>query len=599
MGGGDGRVIALIDMDCFYVQVEQRLQPHLWGKPVIVAQYGNVRGGGVLAVSYEARPFGIRRGGMFAEQAKALCPDVNICYVPCGEHSDKADLGRYREASREVFDVIIGFDSRIVVERASVDEAYLDLTELVDYIIDSDTPSLKYSISLEMFPTTHVADGRDVNNNEETEWKYDREENLRHWITEACTQRGHLAILERFLCSFFFQIDACLVDFLERIIMIAKLVCSRHKPGQQTVIPDNYIPEIFRSTRIPSVRNLGGKLGHAIMNAFSIETMSELSEISMQRLCERFSAQAKWIYEICRGLDDEPVRARDKQTSIAVSKNFPGSSALTSTSEIQVWLQGLVKELVKRLVDDQAKNERTACTFHVGCTNNSLSEGTTMGKSCPIVSYAPDALYNAAWAILRHNNKSTDPDTWDPRIVNISLSATRFRDGIDQSSKRITEWINQKSEQLMAGNESEPASQSRIPDAHNDVPKPNASSRDSASVSGVQNTAHATHQVEVDQAQQVADPGSDDDNADYSTDAFLPNRFQEIPPDLLADMPEDIKTELSMYYHQKTVQQRSHPKTPQPKKNQRRSSKKRITSTSATAEPVNKKKISDFFKKSS
>uniref|UniRef100_A0A183UZY7 DNA polymerase eta n=1 Tax=Toxocara canis TaxID=6265 RepID=A0A183UZY7_TOXCA len=554
MGGGDGRVIALIDMDCFYVQVEQRLQPHLWGKPVIVAQYGNVRGGGVLAVSYEARPFGIRRGGMFAEQAKALCPDVNICYVPCGEHSDKADLGRYREASREVFDVIIGFDSRIVVERASVDEAYLDLTELVDYIIDSDTPSLKYSISLEMFPTTHVADGRDVNNNEETEWKYDREENLPVGAEIVERIRAEIKEKTQFRCSAGIGSNK----------MIAKLVCSRHKPGQQTVIPDNYIPEIFRSTRIPSVRNLGGKLGHAIMNAFSIERKQRL--------------------------DDEPVRARDKQTSIAVSKNFPGSSALTSTSEIQVWLQGLVKELVKRLVDDQAKNERTACTFHVGCTNNSLSEGTTMGKSCPIVSYAPDALYNAAWAILRHNNKSTDPDT-DPPIVNISLSATRFRDGIDQSSKRITEWINQKSEQLMAGDESEPASQSRIPDAHNDVPKPNASSRDSASVSGVQNTAHATHQVEVDQAQQVADPGSDDDNADYSTDAFLPNRFQEIPPDLLADMPEDIKTQ--------RVQQRSHPKTPQPKKNQRRSSKKRITSTSATAEPVNKKKISDFFKKSS
>ncbi len=39
-------VIALIDMDCFYCQVEQRDQPHLWGKPVAVVQYNQWKGGG-------------------------------------------------------------------------------------------------------------------------------------------------------------------------------------------------------------------------------------------------------------------------------------------------------------------------------------------------------------------------------------------------------------------------------------------------------------------------------------------------------------------------------------------------------------------------
>lgn len=43
-----GRIIALIDMDCFYVQAEQRIQPELYGKPVAVVQHstGNIKGGG-------------------------------------------------------------------------------------------------------------------------------------------------------------------------------------------------------------------------------------------------------------------------------------------------------------------------------------------------------------------------------------------------------------------------------------------------------------------------------------------------------------------------------------------------------------------------
>uniref|UniRef100_A0A915BIW7 DNA polymerase eta n=1 Tax=Parascaris univalens TaxID=6257 RepID=A0A915BIW7_PARUN len=599
MGGGDRRVIALIDMDCFYAQVEQRLQPHLWGKPIVVAQYSNIRGGGILAVSYEARPFGVKRFGMFAEQAKALCPELTVCYVPSGEHSDKADLTRYRNASAEVFDVLNGFDSRIVVERASIDEAYLDLSDLVDYIVESETPALKYSSSLDMFPTTHLANGHDIKASDEAICNYDREANLREWIIEACVQQRQglrlavaAEIVERIRAEIKEKTQFSCSAGIGNNKMIAKLICSRHKPGQQTIIPDEFIGEIFRSTRILSIRNLGGKLGRALMNAFSIETMSELAEISMQQLSERFSAQAKWIYNIARGIDDEPVRARDKQSSIAVSKNFPGSSALNSTSEVQTWLDGLVKELAKRLIDDQIKNKRTACTLHVSCTRDALYTGTTLGKTCQIVSYAPDALYNAAWAILRHYNNSTTPETWDPAVFNISLSASRFRDGVDQSSKLITEWISEKGEQLEAGKESEPPSQLI-------AVEPDVIPYDTASVSGLRDIAQAGEELDLDREQRVEHGGGEDVNTRYSMDSFLPDSLTDIPEGLLASMPEDIKTELMMYYRQKGGGQErpNSGASPQARKNRKRETKKRPKRASTTAGPPTKK-ISDFFRKS-
>uniref|UniRef100_H2ZI33 UmuC domain-containing protein n=1 Tax=Ciona savignyi TaxID=51511 RepID=H2ZI33_CIOSA len=121
------RVVALIDMDCFYVQVEQRRDPSLRGKPCAVVQYNKWKGGGIIAVSYEARDNGVTRN-MRGDDAKAMCPEIILCKVPTA--NGKADLTRYRDAGAEVIQVLLQFGG--IVERASVDEAYIDLTRVVD-----------------------------------------------------------------------------------------------------------------------------------------------------------------------------------------------------------------------------------------------------------------------------------------------------------------------------------------------------------------------------------------------------------------------------------------------------------------------------------
>jgi len=109
------RKIVHIDMDAFYASVEQRDDPQLRGKPVIVAWRGNRSV--VCAASYEARKFGVR-SAMPAVRAERLCP--NAVFLP-------PDFLRYRAVSRQVREIFLRHSD--LIEPLSLDEAYLDVTE--------------------------------------------------------------------------------------------------------------------------------------------------------------------------------------------------------------------------------------------------------------------------------------------------------------------------------------------------------------------------------------------------------------------------------------------------------------------------------------
>lgn len=108
------------DLDSFYASVEQRDNPKLRGRPVIVGM------GVVLAASYEAKAFGVK-AAMGGKQARRLCPQAIVV---------EPRIGAYAEASRAVFDV---FDRTTpLVEPLSIDEAFLEVAGLLRV---SGTPS--------------------------------------------------------------------------------------------------------------------------------------------------------------------------------------------------------------------------------------------------------------------------------------------------------------------------------------------------------------------------------------------------------------------------------------------------------------------------
>ena len=109
------RTVFHVDMDAFFVSVEELFDPSLQGKPVVVGGQRHERGV-VSAASYEARKFGVH-SAMPLRTAARLCPQA----IFVDGHPD-----RYRDCSEKVYSVLTSFSPQ--VEMVSIDEAYLDMS---------------------------------------------------------------------------------------------------------------------------------------------------------------------------------------------------------------------------------------------------------------------------------------------------------------------------------------------------------------------------------------------------------------------------------------------------------------------------------------
>ncbi|NXJ25974.1 POLH polymerase, partial [Dicrurus megarhynchus] len=430
MSRGRERVVALVDMDCFFMQVEQRLDPQLRGRPCAVVQYTEWQGGGIIAVSYEARAFGVSRG-MWASEARALCPELALARVP--QARGKADLTRYREASAEGLPAEPGPEpGGKGTHRADPGgkEACGCWLGLADGAGPFAGLSKKHHIMSPCYPLS-IPFLEELRQRGLDEWlaslSFDNPDcpDLQLTMGAVIVEEIRVAVEEAtgFRCS----------AGISHNKTLAKLACGLNKPNRQTLVSARFVPQLFSRLPVSSIRNLGGKLGTAITDILGVEYIGELTQFSETELQTHFGDKTgSWLYDLCRGIEEEPVKNRYLPQSIGCSKNFPGKTALATQKAVQHWLLQLALELESRLNKDRSQNHRVARQLMVVIRQQG---DTRVSRLCALSRYDAQKMCNDAFTLIQNCNVAgAHQAAWSPPLISVQLSASKFSEPVTLST---------------------------------------------------------------------------------------------------------------------------------------------------------------------
>ena len=283
------RRIIHIDMDYFFAQVEMRDNPKLKGKPVIVGGKASSRGV-VSTASYEARKYGVH-SAMPMSQAHKLCP--NGYFVT-------SNFGAYRETSAQIMSIFRSYTDK--VEPMSLDEAYLDITELVR----PDLPASKIAqyIRKDILEQTHLTASAGVSYNK----------------------------------------------------FLAKLASDFEKPKGLTLI----LPEDAQDflEKLPIEKFYGvGKRSVEKLHQLGVFTGADLLEIPEMTLIDLFGRFGYDLYRKARGISNSPVKSNRIRKSIGSERTY--GKLLYEEDDVK----SEISKNAQRVVDTLQRNHKVGRTI--------------------------------------------------------------------------------------------------------------------------------------------------------------------------------------------------------------------------------------------
>jgi DNA polymerase-4 len=313
----EDRIILHIDMDAFFISVEQRDNPALLGKPAAVC--GSLSRSVVTSATYEARPYGIR-AGMSTQEAKRRCPRLILVE---GDHS------KYTKTSARIFTLLKKYTPR--VEVASIDEAYLDITQ-----------------SLLLFQSP---------------------------LRIARSIKDQIRESEQLTCSVGIAPNK----------LLAKLGSGLQKPDGLVVIQKEKVEEVLKDLPVSKLYGIGPKLTEAL-HSIGIFTCSQLGRVPISVLTKRFGAIGQGLHEMGLGMDDSPVIPFDEEEDAkSISHSVTLEEDTSDPNRLQKVLLQLSERVSRRMRREGFYGKRIAVTvrysdFFTFSRQKTFSKGMNSGN---------------------------------------------------------------------------------------------------------------------------------------------------------------------------------------------------------------------------
>ncbi len=313
------------DLDAFYAAVEVLDNPDLAGKAVMVG--GDPENRGVVATaSYEARAFGVH-SAMPMRTAVRLCPHGIIVHPR---------FDRYRQLSRAVMDVFHEFTE--LVEPLSLDEAYLDITELVD------AGRLPLAVALELKSRVHENTGLTLS-------------------VGAGTSKS-----------------------------VAKIASDLHKPDCLIVVAPGEEREFLAPLAVGKLWGIGPKTGQRL-KADGIETIGDLAAQSTGWFQRRFGKRALDVRAKALGEDREQVHTERESKSVSAESTF--ATDLSGEDNLYPQLTRLAGRVAQHLEGKQLKGKTVTVKAR-------LADFTTFTRqtTLPYPTGSGDVILETAWRLF-------------------------------------------------------------------------------------------------------------------------------------------------------------------------------------------------------
>ena len=274
------RYIAHLDLDCFFVSVERIKDPSLNGKPVAVG--GSPTGRGVVAsASYEARAFGVR-SAMPTATALRLCPHLVIV---------RGRYGDYTKYSNKLYQRII--ELAPIVERASIDEMYFDLTGC-EVLYNNDLP-------------------------------------------------GFIKRLQRIVWDEF-QLP-CTISLASNKVT-AKIAAQTVKPAGVIYVPHGTEQEFLAPLPVDAIPGVGKKTGE-VLRKKGFHVVSDLQKTSLEKLERILGKHGIWIHEVANGFGPDELSTEHDRKSIGNEETF--AKDIADKNDLQKIVLSLTEEVCSSL----------------------------------------------------------------------------------------------------------------------------------------------------------------------------------------------------------------------------------------------------------